>query len=408
MRIKVCKSVAITAGVVMAIFSMINVLYAQNLTWISGLPDKPIVEARGVSSDGSVVVGHVRNASGAMLAFRWTAQTGTVSLGTLGGTQSEATDVSADGSVVVGWAFNQNGTRRPFRWTLANGMEDLGTLGGDAGEAWGISANGLVIVGWAQNSATEWRPFRRTAQGMFNLGTLGGSGGCATAVSADGSVIVGWARNSQSSSRAFRWTSGTGMQNIGAMLGGPQSGAQGVSPDGSRIVGWTLSGGYRNAFQWDAWNGLQEIGSYGGTNCTANAVASDGTIVGSSTNALGHWHAVRWNEEFWPHSLNQAYSGVVNNSALARAVAITPDARFIVGHGINSNSGQTEAYLLDTLIADTQGDVNGDGCVDDLDILAVLFAFGQTGENLPEDLNGDGIIDDADLLVVLFNFGRGC
>jgi len=38
----------------------------------------------------------------------------------------------------------------------------------------------------------------------------------------------------------------------------------------------------------------------------------------------------------------------------------------------------------------------------------VLFAFGNTGTNLPEDLNGDGTVDDADLLTVLFAFGSGC
>jgi hypothetical protein len=54
------------------------------------------------------------------------------------------------------------------------------------------------------------------------------------------------------------------------------------------------------------------------------------------------------------------------------------------------------------------GDVNGDGCTDDADLLSVLFAFGETGANLPADLNGDGTIDDADLLEVLFNFGNGC
>jgi hypothetical protein len=54
------------------------------------------------------------------------------------------------------------------------------------------------------------------------------------------------------------------------------------------------------------------------------------------------------------------------------------------------------------------GDVNTDGCVDDADLLAVLFAFGNTGTDLAEDLNGDGTVDDADLLAVLFNFGTGC
>lgn len=55
-----------------------------------------------------------------------------------------------------------------------------------------------------------------------------------------------------------------------------------------------------------------------------------------------------------------------------------------------------------------RGDVNGDGCVSDSDLLAVLFAFGQAGQNLPEDLNGDGVVDDVDLLEVLFYFGNGC
>jgi hypothetical protein len=53
-----------------------------------------------------------------------------------------------------------------------------------------------------------------------------------------------------------------------------------------------------------------------------------------------------------------------------------------------------------------QGDVTEDGCVDDADLLRVLFAFGQSGTGLPEDQNGDGAVDDADLLLVLFNFGR--
>jgi hypothetical protein len=55
-----------------------------------------------------------------------------------------------------------------------------------------------------------------------------------------------------------------------------------------------------------------------------------------------------------------------------------------------------------------EGDVDCNGCVDDADLLAVLFAFGNTGTNLPEDLTGDGTVDDADLLTVLFAFGSGC
>jgi hypothetical protein len=52
-------------------------------------------------------------------------------------------------------------------------------------------------------------------------------------------------------------------------------------------------------------------------------------------------------------------------------------------------------------------DVDGNGCVDDSDLLAVLFAFGSTGSN-PADINCDGVVDDSDLLSVLFAFGAGC
>lgn len=54
------------------------------------------------------------------------------------------------------------------------------------------------------------------------------------------------------------------------------------------------------------------------------------------------------------------------------------------------------------------GDVNEDGCVDDADLLLVLFNFGQSGSGVPGDRNGDSVVDDADLLLVLFDFGCGC
>jgi hypothetical protein len=55
----------------------------------------------------------------------------------------------------------------------------------------------------------------------------------------------------------------------------------------------------------------------------------------------------------------------------------------------------------------TQGDATRDGCVDDADLLTVLFAFGTTGRHIA-DVNCDNIVDDADLLEVLFQFGTGC
>jgi len=54
------------------------------------------------------------------------------------------------------------------------------------------------------------------------------------------------------------------------------------------------------------------------------------------------------------------------------------------------------------------GDVNGDCIVNDSDLLAVLFAFGNTGSGIPEDVNGDEVVNDSDLLIVLFSFCASC
>lgn len=59
-------------------------------------------------------------------------------------------------------------------------------------------------------------------------------------------------------------------------------------------------------------------------------------------------------------------------------------------------------------LAPSNGDVDGSGCIDDADLLSVLFAFGNSGCCVFQDVNQDGVVDDGDLLTVLFNFGQGC
>jgi hypothetical protein len=79
--------------------------------------------------------------------------------------------------------------------------------------------------------------------------------------------------------------------------------------------------------------------------------------------------------------------------------------------GSNYTTRGTLRYDLIEVIGEAassgpEGDVNGDGCVDDADLLIVLFNFGNAGGQ--GDVNNDVIVDDADLLIVLFNFGAGC
>jgi hypothetical protein len=72
-----------------------------------------------------------------------------------------------------------------------------------------------------------------------------------------------------------------------------------------------------------------------------------------------------------------------------------------------SKLGGAIAFWAQTGCQPSGGDVDRNGCVDDADLLAVLFAFGFTG-SIPEDVTCDQVVDDADLLEVLFNFGNGC
>jgi uncharacterized delta-60 repeat protein len=100
------------------------------------------------------------------------------------------------------------------------------------------------------------------------------------------------------------------------------------------------------------------------------------------------------------------YNGTGNGDDIPTAVVV--DGRgnvYVTGRSWN---GTDFDYLTVKYIQVLPGDVNGDGCVDDGDLLAVLSAFGQRGSGLAEDLNNDGVVDDADLLEVLFNFGSGC
>jgi probable HAF family extracellular repeat protein len=174
---------------------------------------------------------------------------------------------------------------------------------------------------------------------MQDLGTLGGTWSEAWGVSADGAVVVGSARNAAGDWHAFRWTASGGMQDLGT-LGGRGSGAYGVSADGSVVVGW-------------------------------------------AQNAAGFYRAFRWTASGGMEDLNTTYASLLTNgSVLSVARAISPDGRYIVGRGYNAATGRTEAFLLDTQ--------------------------GTPPCTLDGDVNGDGKVDDADLLIVLFNFGNRC
>jgi len=397
--------------------------WSQSLTWLGTLGGN-ISSAHDVSADGSVVVGVAQDSNGFYRPFRWTPGGGMQDLGTLGGRHGEAARVSPNGATIVGAASTVNSSAsanitsvgflslsanhrmHPFRWTQGSGMQDLGTFGGCCGWATGVSADGRVVVGWAYNASGNFRAFRWENNQMRDLGTLGGDWSVALGVSADGGVVVGWAENARGNLRAYRWENNQ-MRDLGT-LGGAESRARGVSADGGVVVGWAenASGQWR-AFRWEN-NQMRDLGTLGGDWSVARGVSADGrVVVGWAYNASGQWRAFRWTEN-GIEDLSQTYANLLSGgSYFIAALEVSEDGRYIVGYGYNAARGRNEGFLLDTWRV---GDTNGDGCVDDADLLAVQFAFGSagTGDTRHEDINKDGIVDDADLLQVLLNFGSGC
>jgi hypothetical protein len=113
--------------------------------------------------------------------------------------------------------------------------------------------------------------------------------------------------------------------------------------------------------------------------------------------------------EIWYSTLN-----VSGQSGVRYVALVIPQGNQYGQDPTLNASSRTTSSLRYTNITDVrviaqvgpEGDVNGDGCVDDADLLIVLFNFGNAGGQ--GDANGDNIVDDADLLIVLFNFGSGC
>jgi probable HAF family extracellular repeat protein len=116
-------------------------------------------DAGGISADGQVIVGE-EQIGGPYLAFRWTAATGMVDLGDLGGGLSRADATNRDGSVVVGHSLTSGKTSstQTFIWTARCGMQDLQTVlekqGAKIPNGWiiqiatDISEDGTVIAGY--------------------------------------------------------------------------------------------------------------------------------------------------------------------------------------------------------------------------------------------------------------------
>jgi probable HAF family extracellular repeat protein len=201
-------------------------LSAGVVTDLGFLPGGHDSKAQAVCALGVAVVGSTVDSTGIQRAFRW--RNGVMqNLAGVGRDLAYAEDCSDNGNVVVGTSIDQKGNIVATRW--GGRAISLGTLGGSTSEAHATSSDGAVIVGGAGlpfvNGVSEFSAFRWTSatkiqqlsKVLQNLGVNNvqfcNQVPCpagtwflefALGISPDGSVIVGDTIDPNGNSEAFR------------------------------------------------------------------------------------------------------------------------------------------------------------------------------------------------------------
>ena len=256
---------------------------------------------------------------------------------------SGAIDVSADGKVIVGQGTAENGPEG-FRWTKETGLVSIGTIFPTS-----VSADGLVVAGGAIGAgfgAARWD----TAGGIHFLGQLpcagcGFSFSRADDVSGDGAVIVGESSITQGDTGAFKWTESTGVTFVGDLPGRRvRSQASAISSDGQVIVGTSESDLGTQAFRWTQPTGIARVDF--GDNVSSVDVADvsiDGSVVVGDgiidTGDLFIKETIRWTSA-GPVRLGDLAGGFVWSSA----IATSGDGSIIVGIGDTDGNQDTPFY----------------------------------------------------------------
>lgn len=297
-------------------------------------------------------------------------------LGTLGGVTIQAYDVN-DAGVVVGAGDVAGGDTHAFSWTSGGGLVDLGVLAGrDHSEALGInSINDIVGTSFNFNGSGVADPLAflhlPTARyslpmGMNSLGSLGGNNSVGTDVN-DSGEVVGGSRLANGNMRPFLWlpsaaySLSAGLNDLGTL--GGESGAilhraEAINSNGELVGASFTAAGDMHAFLWlpaDAYGlvaGMNDLGVLtGGTTSFALGINDSGQVVGASEVTGGAYHAFLWESG----TLNDLNDLIDTNSpwVLTRALDINGDGE-ITGFG-NNLSGDTRGFVVTMCAASGAG-----------------------------------------------------
>ncbi len=249
------------------------------------------------------------------------------------------------------------------------------------GSALGFSPDGsrLYAAPWARGGVAVWRLL---SDGVLFERAIG-AGGRQAAYAPNGRYIA-----ALTTDQFAIWDAETGARL--AVLGSP-SFPWGVlslnfSPDGRALA---IVGFNNRLYVW-RWqeNVLHEITVNGSPRGAAFTADGRALAVSSSNRSLRFWRTDTW--QSWVE-----FGGLMTD---AHTLLFSSDGKHLVlGRADGAVAVARNPFYPD---------LNGDGVVDDADLLIVLLNFGNSGTNLLGDVNYDGTVDDADLLAVLLVFGQ--
>lgn len=355
--------------------------------------------------------------------------------------RSVARDIN-DAGIVAGWsnvpATDQfgNTAMRAIRWSAKTGMQELPTLGGVQSIANGINAAGDIVGqaeldeddpdGFPLKHATLWKDDGT----VIDLGTFGGLRSVAHAINDLGQVVgQAWYDDGEpynSRIHQFLWLPEpayglpSGLNDID-----PNdtidltSNAKGINVHG-QVVGWISEfipgGGIRT--KPSLWlpepahglpAGMNDLGSLvpdgGGF---GEAVNDHGQVVGSAVGSFADFGIPIIHGFVWENGVMRDLNELIelepgDNVFIGRAFGIN-NAGQIVGIGVIN--GGFHGYLLDPIVDEILGDLNGDGVVDVEDLFILLSDWGECDDcdKCAADLTGNCAVDVEDLFILLSNW----
>jgi len=201
----------------------------------------------------------------------------------------------------------------------------------------GINSDGTILVGSSLNSqAVIWT----SAEGATVVGD-----GEFWGVSEDGK-IAGSLMNSAGKEEAVIWENGI-ITYLGNVPGGNScdafySSGLGISSDGTTVVGMGWENCSVEAFYWNEFNGIVGLGQLNGNSTKAQAVNSNGSIIGGwAQSNSGTRQSCIWDVEG-----NSTLIGSLSPwSDAGEVTSFTDDGSIIVGFGASTGGNDTEAYM---------------------------------------------------------------